>query len=126
MDVCLPLPDSIHQLDLLGASPNFASDTAQMEPWAASLMYPMTHVRSMAGPVQDHCLPLHLAAQHGSIGVATILCTSGAAVNAKDKKGFTPLHHAVQAGHEDLVTELVQRQADIDARTEVPPVARLE
>ncbi|XP_025420007.1 uncharacterized protein LOC112690247, partial [Sipha flava] len=41
----------------------------------------------------------------------------GAVVNAKDKDGWTPLHYAVQNGYNEVVGVLLNKGADVNAKT---------
>ncbi|CAK9056997.1 unnamed protein product [Durusdinium trenchii] len=43
------------------------------------------------------------------------LVTSGADIEATDKKGFTPLHLASEVGHLDVVDRLTEAKADLEA-----------
>jgi len=42
-------------------------------------------------------MPIHLASQHGLLGVMQLLLKSGADVDARDNSNFTPLHFAVSS-----------------------------
>ena len=57
---------------------------------------------------------LHLAAAAGRVGMAQLLLERGAAVNAVNERGATPLHRAI--GHPDVVALLIARGADVTAR----------
>lgn len=52
----------------------------------------------------------------GDIGEGCRLFETGADVNAVDKYGCTPLHHACRAGPEDMAVFLLQQGADPNAR----------
>ena len=43
--------------------------------------------------------PLHCAAETGAVEAAGYLLSLGAAVNGRDKRGLTALHHAALAWH---------------------------
>jgi len=54
--------------------------------------------------------------------VSNVLCDSGvlsvkngASVEARDKKGWTPLFHATYSGHQNMVQLLVAHGADVNA-----------
>lgn len=50
--------------------------------------------------------------------VMSILDKDPSLVNCKDSDGYTPLHRASYNGHTNVVRVLLQRGADLDARTE--------
>jgi ankyrin repeat protein len=58
--------------------------------------------------------PLHLAAQHGNLGVVTVLLDAGARVDTADKHGNSPLFAAVYGyqGRGDLIELLRRHGAD--------------
>ncbi len=61
--------------------------------------------------------PIHDAAYGGDVaGVQTEL-DKGVDVNAKSKFGRTPLHHAAEGGHEEIVELLITAGADLHATT---------
>lgn len=51
-----------------------------------------------------------------SVAIVELLLTNGADVKAGDHTGITPLHYAVAAGHEDLLTRFIEKGAVINAR----------
>ena len=55
------------------------------------------------------------AAANGDLDEVMELVEKGADVNARDKDGWTPLHHAAANGHLDIVKFLVENGADVDA-----------
>jgi NF-kappa-B inhibitor-like protein 2 len=58
-----------------------------------------------------------MAARRGYLGIASALLDCGAAVDAKDSKGDTPLQRAINC-HRDLVAQLlVKRGASITSRS---------
>ncbi|KAE8392553.1 ankyrin repeat-containing domain protein [Aspergillus alliaceus] len=62
--------------------------------------------------------PLHIAAQHGHLGVVRLLlATEQIDVNARDHNGSTPLHMASEKGHVDVVQLLVAHGARLDLRS---------
>ncbi|MEK7482966.1 MAG: ankyrin repeat domain-containing protein [Planctomycetota bacterium] len=67
---------------------------------------------------EDGFTPLGLACYFGHLEVATFLMAKGAAVNLPSKNKFVvrPIHSAVSAEHEDLVSILLQHGADANAR----------
>ena len=46
--------------------------------------------------------PLHLCASNGNEPILWQLLSHGADVHAKDSDGATPLHRAIDAGHDDV------------------------
>jgi cytohesin len=54
------------------------------------------------------------AAKKGDIEQVRKLITAGVDVNAKDKKGQTPLHFAARHGHEQIARLLIARGADVN------------
>ena len=46
--------------------------------------------------------PLHVAASHGSIGIATELLNNKADIRAQDEQQNTPLHYAAQVQFENF------------------------
>ena len=55
--------------------------------------------------------PLHLAARRGSAGIASALLDCGAALNARDSKGDTPLQRALNCRREVVARLLLERGA---------------
>ncbi len=68
-----------------------------------------------AGAEVNHCggvtraTPLHMAARRGHLGVAQALLDLGAALDARDTKGCTPLHRAINCRKPEVVKLLRQR-----------------
>lgn len=61
-------------------------------------------------------MPLHSAVANRHVGIAEVLLTHGADVNAAQQDGFTPLHEAAQNGQEDMVALLLAHAANVDAK----------
>ena len=60
---------------------------------------------------------LHEAAFKGNLKRVRQLVGSGkASVNAKDKGGSSPLHHAAHRGHAAVITYLLSVGAEVDIR----------
>jgi len=59
------------------------------------------------------------AAEKGDLRFVKKLLLKGADVNAKDKFGWTPLHHAVEQLHFQVVKYLVSHGANVNAETDV-------
>ncbi|KAK1976061.1 ankyrin repeat-containing domain protein, partial [Colletotrichum cereale] len=55
---------------------------------------------------------MHIAARLGHVGVVEALLRHGAPVDARDGRGETPLHLAVDKGHGKVRDFLVERGAD--------------
>ncbi|RTZ70399.1 MAG: hypothetical protein DSZ35_00560, partial [Verrucomicrobia bacterium] len=52
----------------------------------------------------------------GNIEAAKQAIAAGADVNAKDGGGWTPLHHAVEAGHKEFADLLIASGTDVNAK----------
>lgn len=55
--------------------------------------------------------PLHIACFHGNQAICEKLIAAGAELNVRDKEGFTPLFHARDQGHTQLVKWLQSKGA---------------
>src|SRR5437762_2993799 len=51
--------------------------------------------------------PLHMAARRDHVGIARVLLDAGAAIDARDKKGVTPLQRAISC-RQRAVAELLR------------------
>lgn len=60
--------------------------------------------------------PLHLAARSGATAAVTLLITSGATLEARNRHGMTALAIAAAAGHSRTCAILIEAGARIDAR----------
>jgi ankyrin repeat protein len=60
--------------------------------------------------------PLHVAAQHGHLGVVKLLVQRGAGVDATGFGETTALHKAATGGHEDVVIFLLEHGAEANSR----------
>ena len=74
----------------------------------------------------DHVLggelsPLHLAAQGGHIALMAELLAAGADINARDDRGYTPLHFAICFGPKEFLDPL----PDLSAAAQDKGVYRL-
>lgn len=54
--------------------------------------------------------------------IATMLLEYGAKPDAESKNGFTPLHLAAQEGHTDIVSLLLEKQANVNATATVSSI----
>ncbi|ELR17140.1 BTB/POZ domain containing protein [Acanthamoeba castellanii str. Neff] len=62
-------------------------------------------------------LPLHIACTKGGHEVVSALVDLAPhLINAKDEHGATPLHRAINNGHDNIALHLIKRNADIKAR----------
>ena len=69
-----------------------------------------TNIQTFTG-----CTPLHLAAMHGNMEAARLLCLSGSDVNIPEwYNGYTPLHYAINNGHLRVVYLLLEFNANLD------------
>ena len=60
--------------------------------------------------------PLLSAAEKGDLAKVERLLDKGELIDARDKNGMTPLHHAILSDHVDVALFLLERGADRDAR----------
>jgi ankyrin repeat protein len=58
---------------------------------------------------------LHFAVQDGDVVRVKQLLAEGAAVNAWDEDGYTPLHYAAMKGHLEIMQILIAAGADVNA-----------
>ncbi len=56
------------------------------------------------------------AARGGHKEIVELLITKGAGVNAKDSRGWTPLHQTTYGGHKEVAELLIAKDADVNAR----------
>lgn len=61
--------------------------------------------------------PLHLAARKGDLNQVIKLVESGAKISQTDLFGSTPLHMAVMYGHKDVAEYLINKGANVNAKT---------
>eukprot|EP00968_Pinguiococcus_pyrenoidosus_P022409 scaffold3218_cov161-Pinguiococcus_pyrenoidosus.AAC.2 len=59
--------------------------------------------------------PLHIAALHNRHGVAALLLSKGAAIEARDSKSKTALHLVFEKGHAETAKLLLQKGASVEA-----------
>jgi len=55
---------------------------------------------------------------YNSLDIANLLINKGADINVQDDNGWTPLHHAANAGNNDFVRMLLEKGANINAKTD--------
>ncbi|KAK1290787.1 Acyl-CoA-binding domain-containing protein 1 [Acorus calamus] len=58
---------------------------------------------------------IHASAREGELDNLTTYLENGVSVNLRDSEGRTPLHWAVDRGHQDVVELLIGKQADVNA-----------
>ena len=73
------------------------------------------------GRVQRKVSPLHESAYRGFVDLVQLLIEKGAAIDATDKDGWTPLHAACRQGNTNVVLLLVNAKASIVCRSRVRP-----
>ena len=73
------------------------------------------HVDARAAYTQ--ATPLHFASRNGRQSSITLLLENGADPNAKDNKGWSPIHYAVFRNHSSIVEQLIAKGGDVNART---------
>lgn len=111
----------------LGADPNAADDAGHTPLYAAGNEGPADGAEVVptllrAGAEVDardrvmRCTALHMAARRGNGAVATALLDGGADIEAKDRRGDTPLRRAVNCGKTAVAELLLLRGADPQAR----------
>ncbi|CZR52556.1 uncharacterized protein PAC_02433 [Phialocephala subalpina] len=61
---------------------------------------------------------LQVACRGGIVPLVTLLLDRGDAIDAADRAGNTPFHHAAWEGHDDVVTILLERGAKKDSKDE--------
>ena len=62
-------------------------------------------------------ISIYDAARDGNIEVVKQYIAAGVDVNAKNKRGMTPLHYAAMKGREEIIKLLINGNADINAKT---------
>tara|TARA_Y100001933_G_scaffold190516_1_gene189720 strand:+ start:188 stop:1048 length:861 start_codon:yes stop_codon:yes gene_type:complete len=63
-------------------------------------------------------ISIHKAAEEGNIYVVKQHLAAGADVNAKNKKGMTPLHFAIYKDNSEIVELLIDKGADVNAKSD--------
>ena len=63
-------------------------------------------------------MSIHLSVQNGLIAAVKQHLAAGTDVNAKDKRGRTPLYWAAVAGHNEIAELLIAKGADVNAKME--------
>ena len=71
--------------------------------------------------MQRKVSPLHESAYRGFVDLVQLLIEKGAAIDATDKDGWTPLHAACRQGNTNVVLLLVNAKASIVCRSRVRP-----
>ena len=67
-------------------------------------------------PPQPLDISIHKAAEEGNIVAVKQHLAAGTNVNVKDEGGWTPLHNAALARHEEIVELLIANGADLNAK----------
>src|ERR1700737_469050 len=87
----------------------------------AALAWSSTRGCGLYAPSRHNTLDykaIHAAAESGDLATVTILIKEDPRlVEAKDWANLTPLHLAVFHGHQDVVTFLLDKGANVNART---------
>lgn len=66
--------------------------------------------------IAEEQITLHEAAKAGSLTEVQLLLDNGAAITARDNKGWTPLHWAAFRGHESVVLLLLEKGQDVNMK----------
>jgi len=74
--------------------------------------------------IQETCLH-YAVSDHEAENTVDFLISHGADVNLKDKRGFTPLHVAIQLGNMSMVKCLLARGADVNIESGAGPTIHL-
>lgn len=72
-----------------------------------------------ADGTRDRRVPLYEAAMSGFAHAARLLLGNGSAFDVANKKDWQPLHYAADRGNTEVVQILIERGANIDARSHV-------
>ncbi|MBA0233287.1 ankyrin repeat domain-containing protein [Stenotrophomonas maltophilia] len=99
-----------------GADPE-AQDAQGMKPF--DLRKPVVEKRD------QHRLTVHQAAAAGNQEQVKAYIAMGGDLQATDHGNFTPLQHAANAGHSQIVTDLIDAGADINAHRGSTPAVHL-
>ena len=78
----------------------------------------VTQPAASSKPLSEADSALMDAANKGNIDAVKQHLTGGADVNAKDKRGRTPLHRAAREGHKEDAELLLAKDADVNAKSE--------
>ena len=103
------------------------SNSIHEEDMDADMRAELQSIRATPVPLlYSRRFPLHTAAQQGNTAEITRLVAEGADPNARDEKGWaplhevaggeTPLHAATRGGHTDAIATLLELGADLHAR----------
>lgn len=65
---------------------------------------------------QDEKFPLHFAIQNDSTSTALYYISNNNHINEKDKKGFTPLMHAIVMNNEKVIDALIEAGVNVNER----------
>lgn len=103
---------SIDAPDALGDPPLLAAVRASDMAAISDLLERGAKVNSL-NSFNGAC-PLAMACQNGDLDVVSILVAAGAAVDAVDSQGLTPLHHAIRSRHDPVARALVAAGAGLD------------
>ena len=96
--------------------PYLLKDSPELENWANGNPYGWKRPSPSAAQVDTP--EGHYYAQQGDVaGLRALTKTNPNALLKKDRNGWTPLHEAVRAGHNDAVKFLIDFGADKNART---------
>ena len=76
-----------------------------------------THLPNIESKTGEGYTPLMLAAFTGKLHAVKWFLEKGAAIACKDKRGWSPLHHAAKGGDPDTIDLILTHLPDVDSKT---------